>query len=74
MVAIEAGGSALIEDPAGGAHAISEGSYLGAEKARVTVVTDDQVVLTYDEVVDPDTNKLRSHIVTLRIQAAILTE
>ncbi len=69
VVATEAGAQAIVTDPDGGSHLLAEGSMLGAERAKVTYITEDQVILTWDEVVDPETRQTRSHIVTLRLEA-----
>lgn len=69
VVACEPGKQAIVRDPDGGSHLVSEGSVLGSERALVTHITDDLVILTHDEVVDVETKETVSHIVTLRLDA-----
>jgi len=68
VTAIDPGRFAWLQDPEGGTWQVAEGSVVGDRGARVTVVTDDSVIFTWDEVLDEETGEATSRIVTLRLE------
>ncbi len=67
VTSIVPGETATLQDPDGGLHTIAVGSVVGVRRARADFITDDQVILAEEHVVDEETGKIESHIVTLRL-------
>lgn len=65
VLAATPAGEAILQDPSGGSHLVAIGSVVGSERARVTVVTDDQVILSQDIVTNAELGKLESRLITL---------
>lgn len=68
VTAVSPGAFAWLRDPDGGTHQVREGSVVGAGGARVTIVTDDSLILTLDELLDEETGEAATRIITLRLE------
>jgi len=65
MVAGSLDGDAILADPSGASHFVQVGSVVGTERARVTIVTLDQVILSQDIVTNADQGRLETRLITL---------
>lgn len=68
VVALVPGQSATLRDPDGGTHRVEIGSAIGRPAATVSFITDDQVLLSQDRVVDADTGEAQSRIIELPLE------
>ncbi len=65
LVQVIPGELGMLRDPEEGLHRVQVGSYVGNGRAKVTFITEDQLVLTEDVLLDEETGKTESRIVTL---------
>lgn len=70
VVALVPGTEATLQDPDGGTHVVRIGNSVGRPPATVSFITDDQVLLTQDRIVDEETRKTRSSIIELPLERA----
>jgi len=68
VIAIVPGKAATLRDPDGGTHAVQIGSALGNPAATVSFITEDQVLLTQDRVVDEETGEINSSVIELPLE------
>jgi Tfp pilus assembly protein PilN len=68
VIAIVPGKTATLRDPDGGTHALQIGSAMGHPAATVSFITEDQVLLTQDRVVDQETGEINSSIIELPLE------
>lgn len=68
LVQVVPGEVAMLRDPEQGLHRVQVGSYVGSGRAKVTFITEDQVVLTEDVLLDEETRKTESRIINLGLE------
>ena len=66
VIAVSPGDQAWIRDPDGATWPVQEGSVIGDRGAVVTVITDESLILTLDEILDEETGEAATRIITLR--------
>ncbi len=65
VIALVPGRTATLRDPDGATHEVQVGAAIGHPAAVVSFITDDQVLLSQDAIIDADTRETRSRIIEL---------